>query len=430
MLNIAELESNQKSDQWKDTIERRKHSGLPHASTNRGRFGYDRCTTCPPPQPGRPIEKCPNCKQGILRRNPLTGRVLAKLYRDDTNGTSVRSTILWLRSQGITNWTGRPIDAAALYSILDSGFGLGFVRYRLPEELHEVITRPDGTTTKRRKSAHRDITAYLYYRGRHQAVFDDDVECERVWDQYVTRRLSGKDADDKQHHHAAKYALSGLLKCATCGGSLHSILRNKKVRRPSLDGRPDPRDVLFRCTRHITFKDCPTGGVYVTLHTAQTATEQWLAREASTPPQSTQRVSAQRDDPGPAADLERLQAIESEVTALRILEDKLTDLILADLIIHEAARRRKTQYETQQKALREQSTLLSHRIAARPVHILKPDRATLAMALETYTDAEPIEQRHILQNLIREIRVKKGRNPHSKCTIHALWEAPPSTPNG
>ncbi|NED81712.1 recombinase family protein, partial [Streptomyces sp. SID11233] len=74
MLNIAELESNQKSDMWKDTIERRRRAGLAHGA--RGRFGYFRCSVCPPPERGKPLLTCPRCKDGILRVDPVTGPIL------------------------------------------------------------------------------------------------------------------------------------------------------------------------------------------------------------------------------------------------------------------------------------------------------------------------------------------------------------------
>ncbi|MGW0997401.1 recombinase family protein [Streptomyces sp. NPDC002523] len=148
MLNIAELESNQKSDSWKDTIERRRRAGLAHGS--RGRFGYFRCDVCPPPERGKTLLTCPRCKDGILKIDPVTGPILASLYRRYAAGESVRGMVLWLKEQGVKHYTGTDIDAGALYHILDSGFGLGFVRFhrqlgRDQAELVEaVLPGPDG----------------------------------------------------------------------------------------------------------------------------------------------------------------------------------------------------------------------------------------------------------------------------------------------
>ncbi|WP_235482187.1 recombinase family protein [Streptomyces roseoverticillatus] len=434
MLNIAELESNQKSDMWKATIERRKNRGLPHGAATRGKFGYYRCDSCPPPEAGKPMDKCPKCKEGILKIDPLTGPILAKLYLDYVAGVSVRSMVLWLRRKKIVNWTGREIDAGDLYSILDSGFGLGFVRYTLPEELYTVITREDGTTRTKRKSAHRDITAYLYYRGKHQAVFEDEVECERIWDAYVARRLKGKSSDDKGHSHAAKYEVSGLLTCSGCGFSMHSMLRAKKVQKPWVDGKPHPSDVLFRCTRHMKFKDCPGGGVYVTLETAQQTVLAFLDRViagdqagAESLPVRTAEVQA-KGSTEVVVELKRLDEIKVALAAIRQKEDRLTDAVLEELISKESARRKRAEYETQKSALREESAELEKKFKERPKIIAMPEAAAVASAMEVYDVAEPGDQRLILRALIREVRVNRGRDPETKCNVWPLWVAPPLKP--
>ncbi|MDG4532946.1 recombinase family protein [Streptomyces sp. AV19] len=434
MLNIAELESNQKSDMWKATIERRKNHGLPHGSAARGKFGYYRCDTCPPPEPGKPMDKCPKCKEGILKIDPLTGPILARLYLDYVAGVSVRSMVLWLRMKGIVNWTGREIDAGDLYSILDTGFGLGFVRYSLPEELYTVITREDGTTKTKRKSAHRDITAYLYYRGKHQAVFEDEVECERIWDAYVERRLKGKDHDDKGHSHAAKYQVSGVLTCSGCGYGMHSMLRAKKQQKPWVDGKPHPGDVLFRCTRHMKFKDCPGGGVYVTLETAERAVLAFLSQQVASDPAGAESLPVRmaavqaKGSTTVSDELKRLEEIKVALAAIRQKEDKLTDSVLEETISKEAARRRRAEYETQKSALREESALLEKKIKERPKIIARPEAAAVASAMEVYAVAEPGDQRLILRALIREVRVHRGRDPETKCTVWPLWVAPPPKP--
>ncbi|WKK27684.1 recombinase family protein [Streptomyces olivoreticuli] len=434
MLNIAELESNQKSDMWKAAIERRKNRGLPHGAAARGKFGYYRCDTCPPPEPGKPMDKCPKCKEGILKIDPLTGPILAKLYLDYVAGVSVRSMVLWLRRKKIVNWTGREIDAGDLYSILDSGFGLGFVRYTLPEELYVVITREDGTTKTKRKSAHRDITAYLYYRGKHQAVFEDEVECERIWDAYVERRLKGRDNDDKGHSHAAKYQVSGVLTCSGCGLAMHSMLRAKKVQKPWVDGKPHPGDVLFRCTRHMKFQDCPGGGVYVTLETAEQAALAFLTREIADDPAGAESLPVRmaevqaKESPEISVELKRLDEIKVALAAIRQKEDRLTDAVVDELISQEAARRKRAEYDTQKSALREESAELEKKIKERPQVIARPEAAAVASAMEVYEVAEPGDQRLILRALIREIRVNRGRNPETKCKVWPLWVAPPPKP--
>ncbi|MEH6373737.1 recombinase family protein [Streptomyces sp. KLMMK] len=432
MLNIAELESNQKSDMWKDVITRRMNNGLPHGSAGRGKFGYYRCDFCPPPVPGKPMDKCHRCKDGILKRDPKMNPVLARLYRDAAKGVSARAMVLWLRMNGYVNWTGRPIDAGDLYSILDSGFGLGFVRYTLPEELYEVITKEDGTTKTKRKSAHRDITAYLYVKGKHEACFDDPVECEQIWDAYVARRLKGKSADDKAHDHKAKYSMSGVLSCPGCGSNMHSMMRAKKVQRPWKNGQPDPFDVLFRCTRHMKFKDCPIGGVYVTLETATKSFRTWLEErakerpdEAESLPARVAEVQAQEGREKPSEAGLRLTVIKARLKELQALEDKLTDAVMDDLISKESARRRRAEYETERAKLRSEKSELEKEIKNKPVIIPRPAVEAFTSVLDVYDIAEPSEQREMIKSLVRTIRVNRGRDPKTKCEVYPMWEAPP-----
>jgi DNA invertase Pin-like site-specific DNA recombinase len=437
MLNIAELESNQKSDQWKDAIERRKTKGLPHGSAARGKFGYYRCDTCPPPEPGKPMDKCPKCKDGILKLMEEYREVYLHLYRSYVEGASVRSLVLGLRLSKIVNWTGREIDAGDLYSILDNGYALGFVRYTLPEELYTVITRADGTTKTKRKSAHRDITAYLYYKGKHEAVLADEVECEKLWDGYVARRLSGRDNDDKSHDHSAKYSVSGLLTCSGCGGNMHSMLRAKKVQRPWKDGRPDPSDVLFRCTRHMKFKDCPGGGVYVTLATAEDVVKDWLAQQAQGDPEGAAGVqarvaevqAAQSGKPGSYdVDLIRLKVIKTELDKIRNTEDQLTDLVLDEQISRDAARRKRAKLDTDKATLQQESAEISKRINDQPRVIERPEAAAFSTALDLWEVAEHLDRRELAKTVIRTVRVKRGRDPKNKCEVWPLWVAPPVKP--
>ncbi|MEU6765868.1 recombinase family protein [Streptomyces sp. NPDC046853] len=438
MLNIAELESNQKADQWKDAIERRKIRGLPHGAGTRGKFGYYRCDTCAAPERGKEMDKCPKCKEGVLKldeRQRSYRAVYIRLYTNYVEGVSVRSMVLWLRKQKIVNWTGREIDAGDLYSILDSGFALGFVRYTLPEEKYEVITRPDGTTRTKRKSAHRDITSYLYYKGKHEAIFDDEVKCEQIWDAYVARRISGRDNDDKNHDHSAKYEVSGCLTCSGCGGSLHSMLRAKKVQRPWIDGKPHPGDVLFRCTRHMKFKDCPGGGVYVTLETAVNALKAWLVVQAEADPAGAAsvaaraaQVEAEEGDNGYDDDLIRLQGIKHDLEQIRIKEDKLTSAVLDETIGKEAARRRRAEYETQKSALREESAAINKRIEDKPRIISRPEAAAFTSVLDLWDVAEPGDCRKMARTVVRTIRVNRGRDPETKCDVWPLWTAPPKKP--
>ncbi|WP_406514955.1 recombinase family protein [Streptomyces sp. NBC_00873] len=287
MLNIAELESNQKADSWRDIFERRRNKGLPHS--NRGRFGYYRCESCPKWEFGKKLDTCPKCRNGILKIDPVTGPVLAQLHHDYAAGISVRRLLVGLNRRGIKTFTGKPFTSGDLHAVLDSGFGLGHVRYLIPELSHQVVTNDDGSTKKKRVNRQRDVTAFLYYGGAHDAVIDDPTECERIWDAYTKRRMA--QSGQSFFSNRPRYSLSRHLRCSGCGGRMQTALRNKKYRRPLIDDLPNPLDVTFRRANHLDSKSCPANGTYVSLAVAEKWFLEWLDHEAQTSEQDAEAIA-------------------------------------------------------------------------------------------------------------------------------------------
>ncbi|MFK0172919.1 recombinase family protein [Streptomyces sp. NPDC090306] len=427
MLNIAELESNQKGDSWRDTFERRRNRGLPHA--NRGRFGYFRCATCPTWEYGKKLETCPQCRSGILRIDPVTGPVLAQAYRDYALGVSARQIVIDLNRRGIRSFTGRPFTPAALHGVLDTAFGLGFVRYLIPELSHKVITRPDGTTKKKRADRQHDVTAYLYYQGAHEAVISDPVECERIWDAYTKRRIA--QGARGTFSNKARYSLSKVLRCSGCGGRMQTALRAKKYRRPLVDGLPNPLDVTFRCANYIDCKSWPTKGTYISLAVAERLLLDWLDREltmdeAAATTLGTTIAVITGDEAGLQPLRKRLDVLEQQLVGLIVKEDKLTDAVLGELVSVESARRKHAEFTAQKKGLlREQQELLAQLGPASEV-VPRPEREMLLSARRIYEASGQADRRELVGRLVREIRVHKGKSSPDKVTIYPLWEpAPP-----
>ncbi|GHG30973.1 recombinase family protein [Streptomyces filamentosus] len=426
MLNIAELESNQKADSWRDTFERRRNKGLPHS--NRGRFGYYRCETCPKWEFGHKLETCPKCRNGILKVDPVTGPVLARLYRDYAAGVSVRRLLVDLNRQGIRTFTGKPFTSGDLHAVLDSGFGLGYVRYLIPELSHQVVTNDDGTTKKKRANRQRDVTAFLYYGGAHDAVLDDPVECERIWDAYTKRRMA--QSGQSFFSNRPRYSLSRHLRCSGCGGRMQTALREKKYRRPLVDGLPNPLDVTFRCANHIDSKSCPVNGTYVSLAVAEKWLLHWLDREAQMGKEEADAVAARIDalrtqSDGDQALLTRIESIQSQLEGLRTKDDKLTDAVLAELVSKDSARRKRAELDTQRTVLVQEQSELRAKLQETPVQQPRPPQAHLLTARRIYVAASQADRRELVSKLIREIRVNKGGSGPDKVAIYPLWEAPP-----
>lgn len=426
MLNIAELESNQKADSWRDIFERRRNKGLPHS--NRGRFGYYRCETCPKWEFGRKLDTCPKCRNGILKIDPVTGPVLGQLYRDYAAGTSVRRLLVDLNQRGIKTFTGRPFNSGDLHNVLDSGFGLGYVRYLIPELSHQVVTNDDGSTKKRRMNRQRDVTAFLYYGGAHNSVIDDPTECERIWDAYTKRRMT--QSGQSFFSNRPRYSLSRHLRCSGCGGRMQTALRNKRYRRPLVDGLPNPLDVTFRCANHIDSKSCPTNGTYISLAVAEKWFLEWLDREAQTSEQEAEAITARMaairtQSDGDQALLARLDRIQGQLEGLRTKDDKLTDAVLADLVPEDSARRKRAELDVQRQALLREQSQLRSKLKERPTQQPRPPQEDLLTARKIYLAAGQADRRELASKLIREIRVFKGRSGPGKIGVYPLWEAPP-----
>ncbi|MGM0353216.1 MULTISPECIES: recombinase family protein [Streptomyces] len=430
MLNIAELESNQKADSWRDTFERRRNKGLPHA--NRGRFGFYRCDTCPPWEFGKKLETCPKCRSGILRVDPVTGPVLARLYRDYALGVSLRKLVVGLNRSGIKTFTGKPFTSGDLHAILDSGFGLGFVRYVIPELSHVVVTRSDGSTKKKRANRQRDITAYLYYRGAHEAVIPDPVECEKLWDAYTKRRMS----QSKRHFsfNQTRYSLSSVLRCSGCGGRMQTALRNKKYRRPTINGMPNPLDVTFRCANHIDGKCCPENGTYVSLAVAEKWFLAWLDSEAAMDEEAVAVVRAKmallkgQGDERLRTLQDRVEEIDRQLGGLQTQEDKLTDAVLAQLVSDESARRKRAVLDAWKSALLKERKELHAELGSTEEIAPRPEKEHFLTARRIYEAASQADRRELVSKLVREIRVYKGASSPSKIAVYPLWEpSPPPT---
>lgn len=114
--------------------------------------------------------------------------------------------------------TGLPVSVGRLYDVLDSGFGLGFVRYRLPEQLHKLVPDCDGVPQRRRNRSRRPEEFGLYLPGQHEPVIGDLVRCEDVWDRYTAQRGKTPKRAAIEDRHEARYSVSGLMGCPRTAG--------------------------------------------------------------------------------------------------------------------------------------------------------------------------------------------------------------------
>ncbi|WWM23380.1 recombinase family protein [Streptomyces sp. B21-104] len=426
MLNIAELFSDQQADVWKESIARRRRKGLPHA--NQGRFGYYRCDTCPPRKSGVPLETCPACKEGILKVDPVLGPKLADAWRRVAAGEFIAHiTHEWYAEGVVDPASGKPVTPGRLYDILDSGFGLGFVRYRLPEQQHVLRADKDGVKRRGRNRSRRPETFGLYLPGGHEPVISDRAECERVWDAYLDRRGDTPKAAARARGEI-RYSTTGLVFCAACGGSMHALLRAKKTRKPPIDGRPDPFDVTWRCRQYAELGSCRGSG-YGNLEHIEVRVLDWLMENAKGGQDIQTRVRRSQTALKPNDSAARLTGIERELERLVRQEDRLTDSLVDGLINEDAARRKQERINARREELEAERQQLSER---RERMVSQPGAVAFKSLVDEWEQATPNTRNKLIKTVVRGIYVRKGRGLplKEKYQIVPMWEAHPAAASG
>ncbi|MER7701658.1 recombinase family protein [Kitasatospora sp. NPDC097605] len=420
MLNIAELFSDQLSETWKETIASRRRRGLPHA--NQGRFGYYRCDTCPPKRRGVALETCRDCRVGVLKVDPVFGPLLADAYERAANGGNLGYLVREWHAAGVVDpVTGLPVSAGRLYDVLDSGFGLGFVRYRLPEQLHKLVPDRAGVPRKKRNRSRRPEEFGLYLPGQHEPVIGDRARCEDVWDRYTARRGKAPKRAAIEDRHEARYSVSGLMGCPHCGVSMQPLLRAKKNRRPPVGGRPHPGDVTWRCRTHAEFGTCPESG-YGNLEHVEERIVSWLEQRATPPADLEQRITRARQSVPVAVPVRASPA--SVLAELDRQEDNLANAVSVGAISIEAARRKQEKItagrlEAQEKLAEEHRTAAVHKAGQ------KMSAASFLGVRAEWELASPSQRNRLLRTVVKQVLVRRGRGTplSEKYEIAPAWVA-------
>ena len=162
-------------EQWKETHERRRRAGLPHGGHHR--FGYQ-------------------VVDGRFEPDPVTGPILAEMYRRALRGDGAGRITRWLNESGILTTQGNTWVSTNLYQMLDGGFGAGL-----------IVHRPGWKQKRLPKDR------WTFSPGQHEAVIT-----ESEWAEYWHRRLA---RSEPSRVIEARHMLTGLLYCADCGGRMN-----------------------------------------------------------------------------------------------------------------------------------------------------------------------------------------------------------------
>lgn len=183
LIELAEFESERISEGWREAIAARRNKGLPANGRERFGYRYHRCGA--------------GCAAGCLTGyspDPVTGPVLASLYRRYLGGESMPALRDWCVATGQPRERGGRWVTSSIGELLDTGFGAGL--------LHFGGYLRDGARVP-----------HEWVPGAHAGVISASE-----WEAYVARR------DLMRHvpsaHKAPVYALTGLVFCGLCQGSM------------------------------------------------------------------------------------------------------------------------------------------------------------------------------------------------------------------
>lgn len=333
-MNVMQAEMIGES--WKEAHAHRLSKGL--SPTGLGKYGYT-------------WDKAAK----IHRVDPVQGPVLAEAYERYIAGESIYMLARWLNTDGHQTRDGGPWTDRSLRRVLDAGFGAGLIPWRGDK-----------------------------HPGAHEAVIDKDT-----WQAYLDARASRRQRPRRVER--SSYLLSGLVRCARCGGAMVANNAKDGVRKPA-----------FRCTTAKERGREACAGGYVAMDVVEEGVREWLTTVSgdvdAAAEASAAAVAAQVSTEGELRRLSReLMRIDDALT-------ELTKQLVEKLVPASAYVAARDEYLARQELLTEQVEMRSRELRLQE---LNPPGAAAQLLAEWRT--WPVEYRRtVLRSLIREVRVLTG----------------------
>lgn len=345
LAELAAFESERMGEQWKETHARRVKQGLP--ANGKPRFGYQ------------------YSKEEGFTPDPVTGPILAELYRRYIAGESVYALVKFLNDGPSKPVTGYGVSTDGMWRartvrrIMDQGFGAGYI------------------TVKEQRVP-----------GAHEPVIT-----EQEWAEYWARRDTRRVTRSSERSH---YLLSGMIRCS-CGSRMNAGAFGAA------------RGVKYRC-KASGEKRAHTGG-YVMASYVERHVFEWLEgiaanidAEADVATRSEQQATRAADK---AAHLSR------QLAKLGTRMDQLTNKMLDGTIPEDSYQRLRDELEVQ-RADTEQALRQAALVAARPPVAMIPE------LLASWPILPLDAKRDILSRIIDYVEVTPGR-PRAQFKVHPRW---------
>ncbi|MFI2616735.1 recombinase family protein [Streptomyces sp. NPDC018584] len=436
MLGWAQFQSDQIGENWQSAHKYRRKKGLPHSGFKS--WGYVICFTCPPHEQGERRYKCNECREGIQKLIDPMKKVIADVWRRFTFQNEPMNRIcddLWER--GYRTPSGERISPTQMYKWLDSGFSLGWVRWRSKEK----ILRDKKVINPGRKNYYRSSRPEFYdvwVTGAHEPVIDDPNERELLWLTYLTKRFGSPKLP--KSHHDPKYSISGLARCtglrlfeigppgsqekrkwkhAICGRNEGAFSRGvEKIDKypPLPNGDRNPHTVFFRCTHAALSKDCTSSGS-LAVSRAEREILDWLQEQAKGEQVVEEKIAQAKDQfalKGSANEQEeaevQLKSLDEE--SKRLVRGYTKGFIDEDEYIEE-----KQRVETEISEIRARLERASVKVVT-----LRPAQARFLGLIEEWEHMSYSRKRQALSTVISHIwvyRDKKRNRPRIR--IVPLW---------
>lgn len=347
MFQLAEFESNQKGEQWREVHGQRRNNGLPH--TSNPRFGYTYSS-----ESGYTVD-------------PDEAELLRDAYEKFVGGTSMYALSNHWNSRGVRTRQGSAWNPTSLGRMLDTGFAAGLIRER---------STPGTASNNSRTLASFDV----WRDGAQEAIIDMPL-----WESYKDKRRAN--AATAPRLVRATHPLTGLMTCRECGRTMVSVYSGKHKKH------------TWSCRKVMTERlHAP-----VTLSNlrAEAVALAWIMSEVEGGAGVEDAARARRAQSTAVTDI---HALELEVSRLVAKRSRLSDLATDGLIDREDFVRQKD--EIQQGLTRANDAIAQAKAAAIPAD----DRGALYRGLlDTWGIASNEQKNQLLRSVVRCFLVGPGR---------------------